>query len=215
MHARSTASTRPYTPSRKLLDAFAAFDILAYVVTESREFQTTDAAFVLYSLSVLAIMVAFWLALRRHEYPMWAVIALQLTVMGHIAGRFVVIDGLPLYRSQILGMRGDKVIHAFNSLAAAIFATAMFRRLRLVLGGWEGFIVVMTVSGAGALVEIVEYGGTMVLPVNHVGTYANNMQDLIANLLGALLGWIVVRFMLREDAPAMSLVGSEIRARGA
>ncbi|MHB9003049.1 MAG: hypothetical protein ACYC6C_03165 [Coriobacteriia bacterium] len=215
MKARRGSPARPYTASRKLFDALAAFDILAYVVTESREFKTTDPAFVLYSLGVLTIMIAFWLALRRHEYPMWAVVALQLTVIGHIVGRFVVIDGLPAYRSEFLGLRGDKVIHAFNSLAAAVFATAMFRRLGLVLRGWEGFIVVMTVSGAGALVEIVEYGGTMVLPVTHVGTYANNMQDLIANLVGALLGWTVIRFTLREDAPARPVVEHGIRARGA
>jgi hypothetical protein len=201
-------SRHPYTASRKLLDAFAAFDILAYIVTESREFPGTDLTFKLYSLVILGIMIAFWLALRRHEYPVWAVVSLQLTVMGHIAGRFVVVDGQPLYRSHILGLRGDKVIHALNAAAAAIFTTALFRRLKFDHGGWEGFIVVMTVSGAGALVEIVEYGGTMVLPAHYVGDYANNMQDLVANLLGALLGWMGVRLMLREDTPTVSRSGS-------
>lgn len=215
MHARRTASTRPYTSSRKLLDAFAAFDILAYIVTESREFKTTDAAFVVYSVTVLAIMLAFWLALRRHEYPIWAVVALQLTVLGHIAGRFVVIDGLPLYRSQILGMRGDKVIHTLNSLAAAVFATAMFRRLGLVLGGWEGFIVVMTVTGAGALVEIIEYGGTLVLPVTHVGDYVNNMQDLLANLVGAFAGWLIIRLMPHVAVRSQEVHECEAPAQGA
>lgn len=215
MHARRGASARPYTSSRKLLDAFAAFDILAYIVTESREFKTTDATFVIYSVAVLAIMLVFWLALRRHEYPVWAVIALQLTVLGHIAGRSVVIDGLPLYRSHLLGLPGDKIVHAFNSLAAAVFATAMFRRLRLVLGGWEGFIVVMTVTGAGALVEIVEYGGTLVLPVTHVGDYANNMQDLIANLAGAFAGWLIIRLIPHAAARSQGVPEAVAPARGA
>ena len=36
----------------------------------------------------------------------------------------------------------------------------------------------------------------LVLPFNNGGGYANNMQDLVANLLGALAGWFVTRLAM-------------------
>ncbi|MBA4370710.1 MAG: hypothetical protein C0418_03920, partial [Coriobacteriaceae bacterium] len=148
---------------------------------------------------VVSLVVVLWLVLRRWDYPVWAVMVLQLAFMGHVAGRMVLVGGVPLYRASILGLPGDKVVHAFNSLAAAAFVTALFRRLRLRLEGWEGFIVVMVVSGAGAVIEIIEYGGFLLLPVTHVGDYANNTQDLIANLAGAFAGWLVARTAMGRD----------------
>lgn len=202
---RGTSPNHPsYTRPRMLLDAFALLDIFALAAAESRAFPQGGTPLRLYSLAVLALLTAFWLVIRRHEYPVWAIVALQLSVVGHVAGRFVVLDDLPLYRAHLLGIPGDKVIHAFNSAAGAVFVTALFRRLGLVLKGWEGFIVLMVVSGAGALVEIVEYGGTLVLPMTHVGDYANNMQDLIANLLGALAGWVLAHLIMRDGADRTS-----------
>lgn len=198
---REAVDHRPYTFRRGLLDALAALDVLAYMASEARAFPQGGTPLRLYSLAVLTLIVVLWLALRRSEYPVWAILTLQLSIMGHVAGRFVVVDGLPLYRADLLGMPADKIIHAFNSLAGGVFATVLFRRLGLLLRGWEGFIVVMFVSGAGALVEIVEYGGTLVLETTHVGSYANNMQDLIANLAGAYAGWLLVRLATRHAAP--------------
>lgn len=189
-----------YSPRRALLDVLAVLDLIAIAYTELKEFPGTGVGFKVYAVSVLAVVVVLWLALRRHEFPVWAIAVLQLSFMGHVAGRMVVLDGQELYRATVLGFPGDKLVHAFNSLAAAAFVTALFRRLRFRLRGWEGFVVVMVVSGGGALVEIIEYGGFLLLPVTHVGDYSNNMQDLIANLLGAIAGWLVASIAMRRSA---------------
>ena len=138
---------------------------------------------------------------------MWATLILQTAVLGHLAGWLVTVGGQSLYVVAFWGVPMDKVIHAFNSAAAACFVTAMFRSVGLRLRGWEGFVVVMVVCGLGALIEVIEYIGTLVLTSTSVGDYANNAQDLIANLLGAMVGWGLTRAAIgpqgvTEAAPA-------------
>lgn len=53
------------------------------------------------------------------------------------------------------------------------------------LGIYPAFSVVLMACGAGALVEIVEYVGTLIVPNSNVGDYGNNVLDLVANLAGA------------------------------
>ncbi len=59
----------------------------------------------------------------------------------------------------------------------------------------------MMASGAGALVEIVEYVGTLLLENSTVGGYSNNMQDLVANSIGALIGAFAA-FRWQRSQPA-------------
>ncbi|MDH4139804.1 MAG: hypothetical protein OEV43_04465 [Coriobacteriia bacterium] len=179
-----------------MFDAVAAANFIGLLVSEALQFKDAETGFVLYGSAILALYVVAWLTLRRYDPPILATVALQLAFLGHILGRLVVADGVQLYHTQVLGLRGDKLIHAFNSAAGAVFLTVLFRHLRLRLGGWEGLVVVMTACGFGALVEIIEYGGTLVLASTQVGDYANNQQDLIANLVGAIIGWAVARYGL-------------------
>jgi hypothetical protein len=181
---------------RAFLDAVAVVDIVLIAASEAAAFPNSGVGFKLYAVAVVGIVIALWLVLRRHEYPIWAVLLLQLAILGHIAGRFVMIADVPLYRAEVLGIGGDKIVHAFNSAVAAAFVLVLFRLLGLELRGWEGFIVVMVVAGCGAIIEIIEYFGVVALPATHVGDYANNAQDLIANLLGAIAGWGVARLLM-------------------
>jgi putative membrane protein len=179
-----------------VFDAVAIVDLLLIATSEVMTFPGAGLGFKIYAAAVIALFVVLWLVLRRYEYPIWAVVLLQLVLMGHLAGRFVVVDGTPLYIAEVLGVGGDKIVHTFNSLVAASFVLVFFRLLDLKLRGWEGFVVVMVVAGAGAIIEIIEYVGVVVLPSTHVGSYANNAQDLIANLFGAFVGWGVTRLII-------------------
>ncbi|MDE0169676.1 MAG: hypothetical protein OXS29_09190 [bacterium] len=63
-----------------------------------------------------------------------------------------------------------------------------------MLAADEGFraviVVVLGANTVGAVIEIGEYVASLGLASVRVGGYANNMQDLTANLLGALVaGW--------------------------
>lgn len=184
-----------YSGRRAFLDAVAMVNIIGIAITEVTAFPEGGIGLKLYSAVVIGLFIGLWLVLRRYEYPVWLVLVLQLALLGHLAGRLVTVGGVPFYRTVILGVPSDKTVHAFNAMAGAAFLTVFFRRIELRLRGWEGFVVTMVIGGCGALIEIIEYGGVLVLPSTHVGDYANNAQDLVANLVGAVLGWALVRLV--------------------
>ena len=109
--------------------------------------------------------------------------------IGNIAGGVLMINGGPLYELGVLGsIRYDKVFHA---VAAGVVAWTLLEALE----SWGlrptavlGFVAASLAIGAGALVEVVEYFGSLIIENDSVGGYANNMQDLIANMVGAGIG---------------------------
>lgn len=142
--------------------------------------------FFLYAVAILMTIVTIWVFLRRLTYPVWLLGAIQLGILLHFAGAFFPIEGGRLYDAHFLTLRFDKYVHAINAFAGAALAghllPAMDGRWRLRL-----IVIVLATLGGGAIVEIVEYLVTLTLARNGVGNYDNNMQDLIANLVGALL----------------------------
>lgn len=187
---------RRYGVRRAVLDGFALLNIGGLAAAEAFSISKARPGFIFYTLGVLALYVGFWLAVRRNEFPVWASIAVQLAVVGHMAGRFVRIDGVQLYQVVVAGVHMDKVIHAFNTGMGAVFLVVLFRTVGLRLMRWEGFIVVMVACGLGALIEIVEFASTYVLVTHNVGGYVNNAQDLVANLAGSLVAWAAMRLAL-------------------
>jgi len=205
------SSRGDYNSRRLLFDVLGIANILAVAAADAAAFPNAGRGFQVYTAIVTLLVSGLWLVLRRYEHPIWLMALLQLALLGHMAGRTVYIGDTQLYRTALLGIRTDKIIHAINSMAGAAYLTVLFRRLGLAFRGWEGFIVVMTVCGAGAFVEIVEYLGVLLLPITHVGNYANNVQDLIGNLVGAIAGWAIVRLVggpsMRPSAQPETAVG--------
>jgi hypothetical protein len=58
---------------------------------------------------------------------------------------------------------------------------------------------VFSVLGVGAIIEIAEYIVTLTVEHNGVGSYNNNMLDLIANLFGSLFAIAFVKFFWNEN----------------
>lgn len=122
---------------------------------------------------------------------------LALVAIGNMAGGVLLVGDGTLYLAPVLGpVRYDKVFHALATGVGTIAAWAALRRWAQVERFTPGiaFSVVLMGCGAGALVEIVEYVGTLVVPNSSVGDYGNNMLDLVANLAGALAAVALVRF---------------------
>ena len=125
-------------------------------------------------------------SVRFSDITLWA---LALAAIGNLAGGVLIFGGAPLYELSLIGsIRYDKVFH---TVATGIGAWASLEALETWTGSRRPalvFAAAMMASGAGALVEVVEYVGTLVRENTVVGGYSNNMQDLIANTMGALIG---------------------------
>jgi len=188
-------------------DSFMALNVAVLLGTLGYAYATDAAEFALYAAILLIPILAFWRVLRRYEYPVWLMVLLQVAMLAHFSGGLLYVDGVWLYAHDVAGLvRYDKLVHFVNTGIAAVFVMHLFRMTGLRLGNFEGFVVVMTAAGLGTLVEILEYVAVETLPRTGVGGYANNLQDLIANLLGAIAGWgayrlLVSRSVLAESRP--------------
>ena len=178
---------------------------------------------------VTALYVAVWTAYgiatdTGHAYPYlaWMVCAaglvmyvdgrvrfsthvlVLLSIVGfcHLAGGSVHIAGGVLYEQMWLGfIRYDHLVHFFGLGAAGLAVWEATRRMLSADGGMRPTVVVILgASSVGAVIEIGEYLASLSVPAVRVGDYANNMQDLIANLLGALVAaWWATRISRRTS----------------
>lgn len=144
--------------------------------------------FFVYALAIFSVILVIWWFLRRLDYPAWLLILVEIGILAHFAGAFVPIDGGRLYDTSLLGVRYDKFVHGGNAFAGAALIDHVLGRLGARLPG-RALVVVGLVMGAGAVVEILEYLVATTVPGarDGVGTYDNNMQDLVANAIGAAL----------------------------
>ena len=194
----TTQTSRSRSSVRRVLAVLvaAALGFLIYGVA-------VDSFSVTYYVLITAILAGVVALLHRSVGFSPAVLwGLTCVAIGNIAGGVLLINGAPLYELSVLGsIRYDKVFHAIAAGAAAwAFLEALnawgLRRTPIL-----GFCAAMMAIGAGALVEVVEYFGSLLIENDSVGGYTNNMQDLIVNTVGAAVGasWA---YRAQEHRPA-------------
>jgi uncharacterized membrane protein YjdF len=187
----------------KHFDIFMAFNGALLIGSTGYSFFTAELEFGLYALVILGLGALAWRIMRQFDYPLWMLLAMQIGVFAHFAGGFIYIDGSSLYWNDALGIRFDRIVHFYNSALASVVIASVYRQAGLALKTWEPWVVIMTVFGMGAAVEIVEYTATWVIPETTVGDQLNTMQDMAINFAGAAFGYILVRFVdARQSARA-------------
>jgi len=155
---------------------------------------------------VLAVLIG--LIHRPAKFPLPVLWALSLVGLGNMAGGVWLVAGRPLYLAPVVGsLRYDKLFHTFATGVAAWAAYEALRRWGSVerFTGGVAFATVLVACGAGALVEIVEFSSTIVFPTTNVGDYGNNMLDLVANLVGAVVTAVLLAWRSRRRFAADGL----------
>ena len=189
-------------------DIFMAFNGALLIGSTAYAFFTTELEFGIYAVVILGLGALAWKIMRQFDYPVWMLLMLQVGVLAHFAGGFLYVDGSSLYWYEGLGIRFDRIVHFYNSALASVVMASVYRQAGLVLKTWEPWVVVMTVFGMGAAVELIEFTATRIIPNTGVGDQLNTMQDMAINLAGAALGYLLVRF---ADARGSSRVTSAQR----
>jgi len=154
--------------------------------------------FVFYSGVLLVEAAAvIWLD-SRVRFSWWALGALGLWAVLHMAGGTVAIPegvtepGRPanLYNLRLHPAlpKYDQVIHALGfgaaTWAAAEAMDAIVRPARRGLGLF--FALAFIGMGLGALNEVIEFIATRIMPETNVGGYDNTGWDLVCNMVGAI-----------------------------
>lgn len=143
--------------------------------------------FFLYAAVIVMVILIAWQKLRRYDVRPSALALAEVGILAHFSGAFVPIHGGRLYDARLYGIGYDKLVHGFNAFAACWVLGQIFEAMKLRLGAVRLFVIVLSVLGLGALVEIVEYLVSLTVQNSGVGGYDNNMQDMMGNFVGGLV----------------------------
>jgi uncharacterized membrane protein YjdF len=193
-------------------DIFLIVNAAIIVAALLYSYRILDHEFALYGIALLAVAPIASRAFRKYDPPALPLVLITIGVALHFLGGLLVVGDDVLYGAHVGGLYFDKLVHAYNGFAVAVALAYVLRLAGLRLRPMEGFIVVMCVVGLGAVVEIVEYIAVLVAPQTNVGDYANNLLDLVANTLGATLGYLVFMLLARAGI-APPEPGDEAAAR--
>lgn len=209
-------------------DKFIAGNFLLWSAVILFGYRWRHLEFYVYVLLVLlqaAGMLGVWALLRRVSLPAWLLVLLEVAILMHLAGGTLFVNGVRLYDcyltvalpippwfSQML--RYDKLLHGYFAAIGLTGLRWLWPRLELgrASAPFSLFLMLLIVMGVCSLVEVAEYIGTKVVSLPEVGGYDNNLQDLLANLVGAVGGaaaaavapgrrWTATRGQIAAPAP--------------
>lgn len=177
----------------KSVDVFVAFNLLlffvmCFIVYYDRFLQYRGPGnlheFFLYAFLIIIGIIWGWKTFRHFSFPVYILLLIQFGILAHFAGGFVPINGGRLYDAILFDIRFDKFVHFINAFTGAVLINHIFNKLGVQIPKFRGLVLILVVSGLGAVVEIIEYLVMLTVPNSGVGGYDNNMMDLIANFFG-------------------------------
>jgi len=173
----------------KPFDVFVVLNVTFLVASVWYMYGRAEWEFMIYAAAVLIAGFAAWRILRCYDFPIWILLIVEVGLIAHFAGGILQVgpDNTALYWTYPLGIRFDKIVHAYNAFAGVLAIGHVFREADFRMGRLEHVVVVFVVLGIGAVVEVIEYFAVLVIPNTGVGDYANNMEDLIMNGVGGLV----------------------------
>ena len=176
-----------------------------------------DSPFVwIYVPITIVLAVAVFFIHRSVALSSASLWALVVVAVGNLAGGIYLVDGQPLYVKRLVGdIRYDK---PFHTVATAVAAWAAYE----VVAKWGhgrasrpaiAVASVLVAAGIGALVEIIEFVGSVIIENANVGGYGDTMLDLVVNTAGAT-ATVILQDRRHHRRPPVSESRSEITRPG-
>ncbi len=195
--------------NRELLPV-AAFTGAYMVAALAMALVKGNTEFLFYIVTMLVIMAAIAFVHRRVGLSRGVLWALSIWGLAHVAGGLVRLpEGWPynpphavLYSWWIVPdrLKYDQVVHAYGF---GVTTWVCWEGLRAVSGRTRptfGMLTLATAAsmGFGALNEVIEFAATLTVPETNVGGYVNTGWDLVSNLVGAVLGAVLIAITNRR-----------------
>ncbi|QJF51199.1 DUF2238 domain-containing protein [Roseobacter ponti] len=183
----------------------AAFT-LGYIVLFTIWFLSVgNYEFIIYVVTMLALVVLVGASLGRAGYPPAMLWALSLWGLAHMAGGGVPVGGAVLYNLKLLPListdrlfilKYDQLVHAYGfAVAACVLHHLLVRHFPTARGTATALVYPALASmGLGAVNEIIEFSAVLAVPDTNVGGYINTALDLCFNALGACIAVAVIGF---------------------
>ncbi|MGI1661933.1 DUF2238 domain-containing protein [Palleronia sp. KMU-117] len=169
-------------------------------------FSKGNYEFIVYVLTMLALMALIGLSLGKAEYPPAILWGLSLWGLMHMAGGGVPVDGSVLYNLVLVPvatvddsviLKYDQFVHAFGfGVTAWLLHHLLTRHFPDTRGTTTALAFpALAAMGLGAVNEMIEFTAVLLVPDTNVGGYINTALDLVFNALGAVIAvtWIGLR----------------------
>jgi uncharacterized membrane protein YjdF len=179
--------TTPYILSFFLASSLALLTII---------FQNYE--FLLYAITVVILIIILYKSDQYFNYKRLGLWLFNIWLILHIFGGLVSYQGVRLYDLMLLNLVGDpyhilkydQFVHFYCYVVMSILMWSVVQKI-MKQDASSAVVCVITVlaaSGLGAVNEIIEFLAFVILGTEGVGGYINTAIDLVANLLGAMMG---------------------------
>lgn len=191
-----------FAPTRSEL--VVALFTLGYIVSFTVWFFSIgNYEFIIYVITMVALMLLVGSSLRKAEYPPVMLWALSLWGLAHMAGGGVPVGDAVLYNLHLVPivdtdrlfiLKYDQLVHAYGfGIAAWLLHHLMIRHFPDTRGTATALVYPALASmGLGAVNEIIEFSAVLAVPDTNVGGYINTALDLCFNAAGAVVAVAII-----------------------
>ncbi len=207
-------SSIPVAPSLKSITLFTAAYMLAAVAGSMAQGNKEFIFYIVVMLVLIAVVTLVHRAVNLTTALLWT---LSIWGLLHMAGGLVPLPkGWPYNEEQAVlyswwiipqRLKYDQIVHAYGFGVTTwvcwhCLKSAMQRGFGIQLRPTFGLLVLSAAAGVGfgALNEVVEFIAVLTIPNTNVGGYENTGWDLVANLIGATLAAVIIRFDQKASA---------------
>jgi len=191
-----------FAPTRAELGV-AAFTISYIVVFTVWFLSIGNYEFIIYVITMVALVALIGLSLRKAEYPPSMLWALSVWGLAHMAGGGLPVDDAVLYNltlipivetEQYVILKYDQLVHAYGfGVTAWVLHYLLTRHFPQTRGSATALVYpVLAAMGLGAVNEMIEFTAVLAVPDTNVGGYYNTLLDLCFNALGAIIAMLIV-----------------------
>ncbi len=191
-----------FTPNRGELRV--ALFTIGYIVLFTVWFLSIgNYEFIIYVITMVALMLLVGASLRVAEYPSMMLWALSLWGLAHMAGGGVPVGDAVLYNLRLVPvieterlfiLKYDQLVHAYGfGIAAWLLHHLLTRHFPATRGTATALVYPALASmGLGAVNEIIEFSAVLAVPDTNVGGYINTALDLCFNAMGAVIAMTII-----------------------
>ena len=156
--------------------------------------------FLLYAVTVVILIIILYKTDQYFKYKKLGLWLFNIWLVLHILGGLASYQDVRFYDLMLLNLVGDpyyilkydQFVHFYCYVVMSILMWSVVHNI-IKQDASSAVVLVVTIlaaSSIGAINEIIEFFAVVALNTDGVGGYINTAIDLIANLLGAIVGTI-------------------------
>ena len=154
--------------------------------------------FLIYAITIIVLIVILYKTDQYFKYKPLGLWLFNIWLIMHILGGLASYQGVRVYDLILLNIVGepyhilkyDQFVHFYCYVVISILMWSVVQKV-VKQNANSAVVCIFTIlaaSSLGAINEVIEFIAFILLGTEGVGGYINTAIDLVANLLGAILG---------------------------